>query len=274
MRTALVAAAALAMMPGCGPKRVPKADAVHVVDELRSRSLPRSMQARFQIRLGGGGQSGSTSGAIITHMPDQFRLEILTPLGTPMISVASDGQSIHAWSQQRATFYRGEDAFQVLGELTGGAVDMSDVLQLLTGGLPLQDAPVLSTEATEEGVVFVLGAPHEVRIRALVEPRKKLVRRVEIGKASKAGGAEIGEMFAVFDIADHMRVNGDLYPEEMSIEIPPVGWTLLLTFHTWDELGKIPDVFELQPPPGSSEADLEQTLRDAAARNALGAPQG
>jgi outer membrane lipoprotein-sorting protein len=99
MRPALVAAAALVFLPGCGPKRVPKADAVHVVDELRSRSLPRSMQARFQIRLGGGGQSGSTSGAIITHMPDQFRLEILTPLGTPMISVASNGQSIHAWSQ-------------------------------------------------------------------------------------------------------------------------------------------------------------------------------
>lgn len=259
---------------GCGPKRVSKAEATRVVDDLRSRPLPRAMQARFQIRLDNGGQGGSTSGAIITHMPDQFRLEILTPLGTPMISVASNGTAIHAWSQQKTTFYRGDDAFQVLGELTGGAVDMADVLQLMTGGLPLPDAPVLTTEATDEGVIFVLGAPENVRVRALVAPKRKLVKRVEIGKAPTADSPEIAELYAVFDIADHMRIDGALYPEELTIEMPPVGWTLDLTFHTWDELGQIPDVFELPVPPNAHVADLEKTLRAAAERNNLAQPDG
>lgn len=245
-----------------------------VADDLRSRTLPRAMQARFQIKLAGDGPSGSTSGAIITHMPDQFRLEILTPLGTPMISVASNGSAIHAWSQQKATFYRGDDALRVLGELTGGAVGMPDVLQLLTGGLPLPDAQLMVTEATEEGVVLVLEAPEQVRIRALVLPKKKLVRRVEIGKAPSAESVEIDELYAVFDISDHMRVDGALYPEELTIEMPPVGWTLELTFHTWDELGQIPDVFDLQPPPNAREADLEETLRKAAEASELAAPAG
>lgn len=262
------------LLTACGPKRVSKAEAARVVDELRSRPLPRAMQARFQIKVGSNGQSGSTSGAIVTHMPDQFRLEILTPLGTPMISVASNGTAIHAWSQQRATFYRGDDALEVLGGLTGGAVGMPDVLQLLTGGLPLPDAPVLTTEAREEGVLVVLGAPGDVRVRALVAPKRQLVRRVEIGRAPSSSSAEIEEMYAVFDISDHMRIDGALYPEELTIELPPVGWTLELTFHTWDELGQIPDVFDLQAPPNAKTADLEDTLRKAAEQQDLAQPSG
>ena len=259
---------------GCGPKKVPSAVADQVVFDARSRKLPRALQARFQIRVGSNGQSGSTKGAIITHMPDQFRLEILTPLGTPMLSVASNGQAIHAWSQQRSTFFQGDDAIAVLDELTGGSVTMADVLQLLTGGLPLPDAPLLETTVLEEGVWFVLGGPHDTRVRALVSPQKRLVRRVEIGRAVTPEAADMGEVVAVFDVSDHMRIDGSLYPEEMTIEIPPLGWTLELTFHTWDELGQIPAVFEMPVPPGANVEDLEQTLRKAAEGQTLTDPSG
>ena len=259
-------------MVGCGPKKIPAAAADQVVHEIRSRKLPRALQARFQIRVESNGQSGSTKGAIITHVPDQFRLEILTPLGTPMLSVASNGTAVHAWSQQLNTFFRGDDALAVLSELTGGAVTMSDVLQLLTGGLPLPDAPVLETTAREEGVWLVLAGPSDVRVRALVSPKKRLVRRVEIGRAATAESAEMVDLVAVFDVSDHMRIDGALYPEEMTIDIPPLGWTLELTFHTWDELGQIPAVFEMPVPPGANVADLEQTLRKAAADQSLTNP--
>jgi outer membrane biogenesis lipoprotein LolB len=265
---------ACALVVGCGPKRVSRTEATRVVEELRSRPIPRSLQARFQIKVGSASGSGSTTGAMVTHMPDKFRLEILTPLGTPMITVASNGEAIHAWSQQRATFYRGDDALKVLGELTGGAVDMTDVLRLLTGGLPLHDAPVLATEAREDGVLVVLGAPGDVRIRALIAPKKRLVRRVDIGLAPSSDSIEISELYAVFDIHDHMRIDGAHYPEEMLVELPPVGWTLELTFHTWDELGVIPDVFDIEPPAGGHVEDLEATLRKAADQQQLGQPSG
>jgi len=268
----LLLVCALAM--GCGPKRVSRAEAIKVVDDLRTQPIPRSLQARFQIKVGSESASGSTTGAMVTHMPDKFRLEILTPLGTPMITVASNGQAIHAWSQQKATFFRGDDAHKVLGELTGGAVDMTDVLRLLTGGLPLEDAPVLATEAREDGVLVVLGAPGNVRVRALIAPKKRLVRRVDIGVAPSADSTEIAELYAVFDIHDHMRIDGSHYPEEMLVELPPVGWTLELTFHTWDELGVIPDVFDIEPPPNASVEDLESTLRKAADQQQLGHPSG
>lgn len=264
----------LALVIGCGPKRVTRAEASGVVDELRTRPIPRSLQARFQIKVGSEAGSGSTTGAMVTHMPDKFRLEILTPLGTPMITVASDGQAIHAWSQQRATFYRGDDALKVLGELTGGAVEMTDVLRLLTGGLPLPDAPVLATETQDEGVLIVLGAPGDVRIRALIAPKKGLVRRVDIGMAPSPDSIEISELYAVFDIHDHMRIDGAHYPEEMRVELPPLGWTLELTFHTWDELGVIPDVFAIDAPEGARVEDLEATLRKGAEQQQLGQPAG
>ena len=151
---------------------------------------------------------------------------------------------------------------------------MSDVLRLLTGGLPLPDASVLMTNQTEEGVWFVLEGPREVRVRALVEPRKKLVRRVELGRAVSSESAEIGHLVAVVDISDHMKLGRAWYPEELRIEIPPVGWELELTFHTWDELGQIPAVFDMPVPAGAREADLEKTLRDAADARDLNQPAG
>ena len=113
-----------------------------------------------------------------------------------------------------------------------------------------------------------------MRIRALVAPKKKLVRRVEIGRALSSDSPDIVDLVAVFDVSDYMRIGGAQYPEEMTIDIPPVGWTLELTFHTWDELGQIPDVFDLQAPAGSKVADLEQTLRNAAEAQKLTHPPG
>lgn len=258
----------LVLAVGCAPKRVPKSDAVRVVEEVRERSMPRALQARFQIKVGTGMTAGSTTGAIVTHMPNRFRLEILTPLGTPMYTVASNGTAIHAWSQQKATFYQGTDAMRVLTELTGGVVGMADVLQLLTGGLPLSDAPMLASEVQDDGVLVVLEAPENIRVRALIDPRRSWVRRVEIGRTTDDAPTELKEVLAVFNVTDHMHSPGGWYPEEMLIELPPVGWTLALSFHTWDELGVIPDVFDIQAPPGAKVEDLEASLRAAASRRA------
>ena len=51
-------------------------------------------------------------------------------------------------------------------------------------------------------------------------------------------------------------------PEEFKVELPTLGWTLEIEVHTWDEMGVIPEVFTLAPPPNAVEKDLVQTLTD------------
>lgn len=267
-RDFLLLAASAAALVACGPKRLGRAEADALVTALRSRPLPRSLSARFHLKLGEGLGGGTTSGGLVTHMPNRFRLEILSPLGTPMVSVASDGSAIHAWNQQSGTFYQGDDAHAVLDELTGGAVGLADVLQLLTGGLPLADAPVLHTEARPDHVLVVLGAPGNLRLRAQVDNKRSLVQRVAIGRAGAEDSADIDELFVVVETPDHLRVDGGWYPETLVLTAPALGWSLTLEFHTWDELGQIPDVFSLSPPPGARIEDLEESLREAAEREA------
>ena len=241
-------------------------DPARFVDDLRGRSLPRVLQAGFNVRLSGPSQSGSTTGALVIAAPDRVRINVQTPLSTPLLYLASDGRALHAWTQQSATFFRGDDALAVLHELTGGAVGVADFVAVLTGRLPLTDGRLLAASAVEGGVEVVLEAPDGARVRAVVDPQKDLLTRLEVGPGDPSTPAGLAAVWVRFTWPDTMRFEGRHMPEELKVEIPSLGWTLDITFHTWDAPGSVPEVFTLAPPPGATEADLVGALREMAAK--------
>lgn len=241
-------------------------DPTRFVDDLRGRRLPRALQAGFNVRLSGPGQSGSTTGALVIAAPDRVRINVQTPLSTPLLYLASDGRALHAWTQQTSTFFRGDDALAVLHELTGGAVGVADFVAVLTGRLPLTDGRLLAARAVDGGVQVVLEAPDGARVRAVVDPQKDLLTSLEVGPGDPATAADLRDVWVRFTWPDTMRFEGRHMPEELKVEIPSLGWTLDITFHTWDAPGAVPEVFTLAPPPGATEKDLVTALREMAAK--------
>lgn len=249
------------------------------VDAVRAAQAPFALQGRFSVRLESPGSSGSTKGALILHRPDRFRIELLTPLGTPLLYLASNGKALHAWSQRDGRFYRGDDAGQVLAQLTGGAVGLADVNALLTGMLPLPDAPIVSVDEDEQGMVRLsLQAPQDVRVLAILDPHELITRELRVVRLDPGEDLPVqgmsdgvltgGETLVEVRYAEVKRVGGNRLPEQILVSLPTLGWSLELEFLSWDELGQIPEVFELVPPAGAVEADLVATLRELAEKQA------
>jgi outer membrane biogenesis lipoprotein LolB len=265
-----LACCGLVLLVGCGPRTVRRThnDPAALLETARARRIPFALQGRFAVTLSGPDLSASTNGGLIVHRPDRFRVEILTPLATPLILMASDGQSLHAFTSADRDFYRGDDAVAVLAELTGGAVALADVVSVLTGTLPMAGADVTSLTENQGGgaVVGLRVAPlpsgDEVLVRADLDP-DGLVRTVSVER-NLPGEAPL--VVLEVETLDTMRVGRSRLPEELQVRLPTLGWTVDLEFSAWDELGQIPDVFSLQPPPGSNEKDLVTTLRDLAER--------
>lgn len=266
----LLLSCALVGLLGCGPRAVRRTsdDPAALLDAARARTVPFALQGRFAVTLRGPDLSASTNGGLVVHRPDRFRVEILTPLATPLLSVASDGQALHAFTSADRDFYRGDDAVAVLAELTGGAVSLADVVAVLTGMLPMAGADVTSLTEREGGGAEVglrvapLPSGDQVVVRADLDP-DGVVRTVSVER-SAVGGQPL--VVLEVETLDTMRVGRSRLPEELQVRLPTLGWTVDLEFSAWDELGQIPDVFSLQPPPGSNEKDLVTTLRELAER--------
>lgn len=261
--------------PGCRRGRRPAIDTALdddalqlVVESVRSAGAPFALQGRFSVHLESPGTSGTTRGALILHNPDKFRIEILTPLGTPMVMLASNGRALNAWSQRDGTFYRGDNASAVLAELTTSAVGLADVNALLTGLLPLPEAPITALAEDSDGNVrLTLQAPGDVQVRAVIDPKTELVRElrvVRVGGKTPLPGLPTGETMVEVDYLATTRIGRSRLPEQLSISLPTLGWKLELEFLSWDELGQIPDVFDLQAPGGAAEKDLVETLKKMA----------
>ncbi|MEC7946857.1 MAG: hypothetical protein VX265_04770 [Myxococcota bacterium] len=264
MNRLLVVLLAALFAVGCAQKRrirMAKEQPDALVSDLRSRPLPYALQALFNVKVSGPELQGTTTAGMVLSRPDRFNINVQTPLRTPLLYLASDGRVMHAYTHQDTTFYQGSDELAVLGELSGGAAGVPDLLLMLTGGLPLPEAEVLEV-SVEDGLIHVeLAGPQASRVSAWVDPKTELFRRLEI--RSMVDG-ELAEPWVTADIPNPMHFQGGWLPEELVIVLPTLGWTVEITFHTWDELGVIPDVFLLEPPAGSTMRDLVETLRTMA----------
>lgn len=230
-------------------------DPAAVVEDFRRREVPRALQARFRFSVQGPALSGASTGRLVVSRPDRFRVEILTPLSTPLLVVVCDGRSLHAWRNDRQVFYRGDDAVAVLQRLTGGAVGAADVVALFTAGLPLPGAPVLSArDLGDDRVEAVLQGPRETAVRATIDHRAGLLRALQVEPAGAVVPA------ARLEWEGEERLRRVRLPEELKADLPSLGWTMEVEVSEWDELGAIPDVFSLSPPAGAEEVDVVAAL--------------
>jgi hypothetical protein len=260
---------------GCAKKKDLKYGDVQAraeVVQAWERNLPFVLQARFNITIKGPESEGTTIGAMILHHPNRVRLDIQTPLQTPMLLMASDGTALHLWLHHDGVFLKGDNALSVLEQVTGGAIGLEDLLSFLTAGLPLKDAEILDVSWLEDEVQVRLHGAEGVYIDAVLNPKLDTIRSLEVIREGSTEAKE-DELMMRVDIPDLMYVGRHRLPEEMTIELPGVGWGIELEVHTWDELGVIPEVFTLTPPPGAQVQDLVETVKALAESQGVHPPE-
>jgi outer membrane biogenesis lipoprotein LolB len=251
----------LLLMASCGGKRAPTAswDATSVAQAAWEREVPFALKAGYTISVDAPtlGVSGSTRGALLVHRPGRFRLEIFSPLGSPLVYIASDGKAASLYLFSQNTWMGTKKAEETLRELTGGAAGLEDLISVMVGQLPFADADILGAERTESGdLQYVFGTPQGGR--AEVSLREK-----DLTTQSLNAYDEAGKQVLTADYNDYMRVGKNRLPEEVVMTIPGINLSLEMSFDTWDELGIIPDSFDVPAPPRSKQIDLLILLQKA-----------
>lgn len=248
----------LALLTGCAHHGAASSDPASVLTAARAAPQPFALRAAYAVSIRRGEGTVSTRGALIVRAPDQFRVEVNGPVGTPLLIVASDGHALNVYNAQNSTFYRGADAPAALAELTGGALALSDVVRVLTGQIPMPSAEVQSTGVDDRGVAVTLKAPGEALVNAHLSPKTATLADLAV----VMGGVSL----VTLDYDKAVKVGRSRLPGGFDLSVPSLDLGVNIDIESWDELGQIPDVFTLKPPSGATEKDLIEALHEAAVK--------
>lgn len=244
---------------GCPPKAPPEVagDPAGVLAMARAREVDPAMQARFNIKLRSKQLeiAGSTGGGIVLGRPGKGRLDIFPPIGSgALLTVASDGEAIAVWIAKARRHLEASSAELVIRETTNGAAGIDDVLAVLQGDLPFDDAAVRRLVKLPDGTIrLTLMGPEKTRVLADLDPTDGTPRRLEaLGKK--------GEVLLVVGYDGFSDVDGQLLPDQVDLEVPALDLTVQLKYKTWKRLDEPPDVFALAPPEGVEVESLEEVV--------------
>ncbi len=251
---------ALALGAGC--RRAPPAPPLPEVEPAAlaaaawGRFVPEVQRASFGLAIEAPrlGLSTRASGALVVDRPDRFRLEVYAPIVGPRLYVVSDGRAVNLYAVAQKTWMGGPDAEAVLREATGGAAGLEDLVDLLTGRMPFEDAEVVAVEAGEEAVRYTFEGPEGTRAVVALDARQSTTRSVEAFDG--AGRCVLRASYGAY-----RRKDRALVPEEVAIALPTAELEVALSFRSWEALDEAPDAFSLPAPEGAEVRDLVESIR-------------
>jgi hypothetical protein len=249
--------------PACAGKRRPSLtpEVATLIDKARARPIPPQLQARFQIRLRSKPLelSGTTGGGLQVARPGTGRIEIFAPFGGSLLTLLSDGTAIAALSPRDQKHYHAADAEALVREATGGAAGIDDILAVLVGDLPFDDAKVVSAVGTEEGYVRAeFAGPDGIRVEVDLDPQAAtLVRLVARDPKQSVLLDARYEGWATLD--------GQLVPEKVEVSVPVVDLEIGIRYQAWSRPDKLMDYGTAAPDGFTTESLVEVVRRNAAA---------
>ena len=238
----------------------PKLDKDAVAEVAWQRPVLDPVRARFTIKLRSDklNLAGTTNGVMFLDRPNHGRVDVLGPMGGPLVVAATDGESLRVQLTQSREHLQADAAEAVLREATGGLASVEDALIVIAGGLPFQGAEV--TEVIDDGELgtrLSFAGPEKSTITAWLDPVTAAPNRVV---AHDLEGAMLLEATYVFAQPPETEV---WMPSEAHLFVPGLELEVDLKMRRWDVLETVPDVFTPDVPKGWSESALDEKIRAA-----------
>lgn len=114
-----------------------------------------SLEGIAKVRIDQAGKSQSITEIVISEKPDRLRLETLSPFGTPLLLMATDGKEIDVLVPGEGKLYRGEATLGNLQRLTRLPLQLTDLVHLLLYQVPVIAHESHSVTPMDEGGVLL-----------------------------------------------------------------------------------------------------------------------
>jgi outer membrane lipoprotein-sorting protein len=207
-------------LAGLEPANLPTAPIVERLQERRGQLF--SFRGVGTLRLEGGKKRWFGNAFLLARSPQSLRLEMISPLGQPLLYIASDGRRFVSWVPGQREAYRGTAPGNTLATLINFPLNDQEALMLLAGLVPefgYKDIHLLRDPKTGKLLLSMEDSPTGRAQRVWLEADGSTVSRIERLQGSRR------ELEAWF--TDFSTEHGFCYPEEVRIEVSG----LLLAIH-------------------------------------------
>lgn len=241
------------LLAGCGRKPPVAAPAVASLSEdallrqVAARATLDPAKARFSVKMASRPlkiAAPPLAGGLIVDRPGRAWITVLNPVGSPVITLASDGGRVAMVNAHDKQFIAADDAGTALIGASGGEVDLDQVVGLMLGLVPIDPQKVERREVVEGGVRFTASGPGGTTIHAVVEEAFATPVYVEV--VGTDGVPVVTATYEPFTVAaDDARV-----PSRIVVLVPSVELTVDVRFKSWESPTELPDVFHPEAPAG------------------------
>ncbi|PLX94454.1 MAG: hypothetical protein C0621_05400 [Desulfuromonas sp.] len=198
----------------------------------------RSLQGLAKVKVTTGGKTTSTRQALFLRRPDRLRSEVLSPFGTPLLLLASDGETLDLFYPGENRFYRGAASWGNLSQILRLPVSPAVLVPLVLFEPPLLPWREATVERLHDGV----------RLRLVADDGGEqhfdfdLELRLQQGDYIDSAGVNLS-----LNYGDFSPETG--FPQTMALELPGASARLSLSFSEVDLNVALPlERFHLTPP--------------------------
>jgi outer membrane lipoprotein-sorting protein len=248
------ALAALLLLAACPPPRLaerpygaPSADELVAALHKRSSAI-RSLRADTKVdHLGQGGERVKVTVQMLLARGGKLRMEAESPMGGALATLTSDGEKFALLDARANRFLEGPANACNVARLIRIALAPDDVVEVLTGGAPLEGQPAGVSWDPAGREVLELHTPDGGREIVKLDARNR-VWDVLSAERTDAGGHVLWKL-SHEKFSD--RGGGIRLPERTDLTQPPTGSDARIRFREVEVNATPPDhIFELAPPQG------------------------
>jgi outer membrane lipoprotein-sorting protein len=96
--------------------------------------------ARFSVvteYYGPGGRGANFRQAVLVRAPEDLHVQVISPFGTTLSVLVSNGQTLSLWDQENEVFYSGSPSPRNIARMLPFYMTAADIVRVLLGGPPL-----------------------------------------------------------------------------------------------------------------------------------------
>lgn len=249
------------MAEGCAvrprPAPVPPAPATLESELLSSldarRQAVTSLRGLARVVYADPQEQGTARQAIAVETPDQFRLELFSPVGIALLT-ACDGQTLAAYVPQEKTLYRGAATPMNIARFIRIPLAARDITSLLLG-LPVlpthEEIGSAHADPDTGGYQLTVGSAGHETHTLWFDRQRRLLTRWE-------AHAPDGALLARVIFADYRKVGGQYFPFEIVMSDTQTKQEASIYYERVELNPPLPDtLFTLRPIPGVQEVDVD-----------------
>ena len=202
----------------------------------------RALEGLAKVRISSQGQNYNATQVVLVEQPDRLRAETLSPFGTPLLVLATDGQQVSALIPGDGVFYQGGASPANLQRFTRLPLLLEDMISLLLYQVPLVEAERHSLNRDGEG-----------NLQLTLYGRDDIRQQLTFNGAHMLTSAAFLQREQLQLRVSYRDFSGDGtgYPTNLLLEMPPVQTEAALSFSEVRLNGAIPPArFRLTPPAG------------------------